>query len=679
VGKTRLALAVAAACARLFADGVAFVPLAALGEPALLAATLAHAVGAAGEGGRRPEEALAAQLGVRRVLLVLDNLEHLLPATPLLADLLATCPHLAILATSRALLQVRGERALPVPPLPLPAASPPPLEELAVVPAMALFVERAQAVRPEFALTAENAEAAAAICRRLEGLPLALELAAARIRLLPPRALLARLERERRLPTLMGGARDLPERHQTLRAALAWSYDLLPASEQALFRRFSVFAGGATLEAATTICPDYRAPDALEGLEALLDHSLLRPQGEVADEPRLGMLETLREFAGDLLTASGEREATEWAHAAYYLALAEAAEPELRGPHQAFWVGRLEAEVDNMRSALRWAREHAAMAVNAPAPPWPPSADGNLVGNGAIVGLRLAAALWRFWWEHGYLGEGRTWLEDFLAAEEAHAPRARETEASSGLRARALSGAGILAAEQADYEWATARLEESLALRRALGDTRGGAEVLNTLGTIARDQGDYVHATELLGESLEILQAVGDSQSVAATLSSLGEVARYRGDLDRAMALHDESFTMLRTLGDKQSIATSLYNRGLVAHDRGDHRRALALHQESLTLFHVLGDTVGVAWSLEGLAAVIGVLGQPERAARLFGTASALRSALGAPLPPAAQAGHDRTLTAVRASVAADTFDAAWAEGTAFSPEQAIAAALAPA
>jgi non-specific serine/threonine protein kinase len=423
------------------------------------------------------------------------------------------------------------------------------------------------------------------------------------------------------------------------------------------------------------MCQADDAPDALEGLSALLNHSLLHLVGELAGEPRLGMLETLREYAGELLTASGEREDVEKAHAAHYLALAEEAEPELRGPGQALWVERLEADVDNLRAALRWAGGHATMVVVEPALPRLSAQDSDR----ASVGLRLAAALWRFWWEHGYLSEGRAWLGGFLADEAARAQSRPRTEMSSSLRARALAGAGILAAEQADYGWATALLEESLALWRALGDTMGGAEVLNTLGTIARDQGDYARATRLFGESLEILRTAGDSQSVAATLNNLGEVARYRGELDQARALHDESLAMFRTLGDQQRIATSLYNCGLVAHDRGDHRRALALHQESLTLFHAAGDLVGMAWSLEGLAGVIATLGHAECTARLLGTASALRATVGAPLPPAAREGHERTLAAVRASLTAAAFDAAWAEGMAISPEQAIAAALAPA
>ncbi len=493
VGKTRLALEVAAACRDDFADGVAFVPLASLGEPALLAATLARATGAPAEGDRRPEESLATHLRNKDLLLVLDNVEHLLPAAPLLADLLAACPRLAILVTSRALVQVRGEHALPVPPLPLPLPlllplspssapsdacdampTPPELEVIAASPAVALFVERAQAVRPDFALVPENAADVAAICQRLDGLPLAIELAAARVRLLPPRALLARLER--RLPTLTGGARDLPERHQTLRAALAWSYDLLPDAEQALFRRFSVFAGGATLEAVAALQCDAMDGDALEGLSALLDHSLLRHAGGDAGEPRYAMLETIREYAGDLLTASGEREAAERAHTAYYQALAATAELALRGSEQATWIGRLEAEVDNLRAALRWACE---------------SGESGL-------GLRLAGPLWYFWFARGYLREGRTWLERLLTMAELTGRPA----VSPAVRAKALGGAAWLAYVQTDYDRVVSLAEESLALLRDLGDDVGCAFAFTSLGCVALDQSDYTHATPLLEESL---------------------------------------------------------------------------------------------------------------------------------------------------------------------------------
>jgi non-specific serine/threonine protein kinase len=337
----------------------------------------------------------------------------------------------------------------------------------------------------------------------------------------------------------------------------------------------------------------------------------------------------------------------------------------------------MDVEVDNLRAALHWADRQRTSAVSAP------TEEDHLTQVNGSLGLRLATALWPYWWTRGHLSEGRAWLERFLVDDRLTVglpvDSAARREASSDLRARALAGAGILAAEQTDYATATALLEESMALRRGLGDSREDAQVLNTLGTVARDQGDYERATALFSESLKILQDNGDPRSVGATLTNLGEVARYRGDLDRAQALHDEGLTLFRWLNDQPGIATSLYNHGLIAQDRGERQRALALHQESLTLFHELGDMVGVAWSLEGLATVIGALGQPERAARLFGRAAALREAAGAPLPPAARDGYVRVLEVVRAQVGEAAFDGAWAEGMGLSVDRALDVAFAPA
>ena len=364
VGKTRMALALAAELAPEFADGVAWVELAPVRDPDLVAAAVARALGVHETGDQPVAEALVAFIANRRLLLVLDNLEHVLAAAPLVAQLLAAGPQLTVLATSRARLRLRGEQELPIPPLAVPGTdeTQPPLEGLAGVAAIRLFTERAQEVLPDFALTAENAAAVAGICRRLEGLPLALELAAARIKLLPPAALLSRLER--RLPLLSGGARDLPHRQQTMRDAIAWSHDLLTADEQAVFRRLAVFVGGFTLEAAEDVGgrppfpPSAAHPSVLDLVGSLSDQSLLRPVTGVTGEPRFAMLETIREYAGECLLASGEEDATRHAHAACFLALAERAEPELTGPAQTAWLDRLEVEHDNLREALGWSVRH---------------------------------------------------------------------------------------------------------------------------------------------------------------------------------------------------------------------------------------------------------------------------------------------------------------------------------
>jgi predicted ATPase/DNA-binding XRE family transcriptional regulator len=653
VGKTRLALAMAHTCYGLFADGTVFVPLASLGEPVLLAEILAHAVGAPIQGGgQRPVDSLAAHLRERHLLLVLDNFEHLLSAAPGLAALLAACPRLTLLVTSRTILRVRGEQVLPVPPLSLPDAEAlPPMEALAATPAIALFVARAQAMQPEFALTPENAADVAAICRRLDGLPLALELAAARIRLLPLRSLLARLER--RLPTLTGGARDLPERHQTLRAALAWSYDLLPDAEQALFRRFSVFAGGATLASVVALMGGAPDENALEELAALLDHSLLRHTGEVAGEPRYGMLETIREYALEQLAASGEQEDTERAHAGHYLAIAEAAEPALRGPEQAAWMEWLEAEVDNLRAALGWAG----------------------ASEESELGLRLAASLWYFWSVRGYLREGRTWLERLLTMARATGRPAM----APAVRAKALGGAAWLAYVQTDYDRVVPPAEESLALSRDLGDDMGCAIALTSLGCVALDQGDYTQATPLLEESLARARAAADTWGITMSLNNLGLLVGLQGDYQRARELLEESLALGRARGDVRNVAYALDNLGTFALAQGDLTRARIAVEESLPLHRDLRETAGAVEGLEDMARIAAARGQPQQAARLFGAAEALRSASGVALPPYLRAPVDHAVQAVREALGVVAFAEGWAEGAQLSLEQAIAAALTPA
>ena len=382
VGKTRLALAIAAELAADYAEGVAWVELAPVRDPDLVAAVVARAFGVRESGDQPVAETLVTFIAKRRLLLVLDNLEHVLAAAPLVAQLLAAGPQLTVLATSRTRLRLRGEQELSIPPLAVPGAdeTQPPLEGLAGVAAMRLFTERAQEVLPDFALTAENAAAVAAICRRLDGLPLALELATVRIKLLPPAALLSRLER--RLPLLSGGARDLPHRQQTMRDAIAWSHDLLTTDEQAVFRRLAVFVGGFTLEVAEDVGGRFARggevereapPSVLDLVASLCDQSLLRPLSPTGSEPRLALLETIREYAGECLVASGEEEDTRHAHAACFLALAERAEPELTGPTQTAWLDRLEVEHDNLREALGWSVQHDPRTA-----------------------LRLVGALWRF-------------------------------------------------------------------------------------------------------------------------------------------------------------------------------------------------------------------------------------------------------------------------------------------
>jgi predicted ATPase/transcriptional regulator with XRE-family HTH domain len=653
VGKTRLALAVANACSDLFADGTVFASLASLGEPGLLAEAIAHAVGAPGD--QHPEEAIIFHVRERHLLLVLDGIEHLLATAPLLATLLAACPHLSLLVTSRITLRLRSEHVLPVPPLRLADADAP-LPVLAATPAIVLFVTRAQSMLPEFALTAENAAAVAAICRRLDGLPLALELAAARLRLLSPQALLARLEQ--RLPTLVDGARDLPERQRTLRATLRWSFDLLPFDAQGIFRRFSVFAGGATPEAVVAVCaPDRQSAssdvDALEGLAALVDHSLLR-QVEPATgmgERRFRMLETIREFADELLAASGERTATQQAHASYQTSLVELAEPALYGPNQASWMERLDAEVNNFRAALRWTCDAEEREL----------------------GLRIAGSLWYFWFSRGYLREGRTWYDRLLTTADGATERAPVAPA---VLAKALGGAAWLAYVQTDYDQAILRADESLALARALGEETLCVIALSSLGCVALDRADYDHAMPLLEESLTRARAAADSWGMAVALINLGLLTGLRGDYGRARELLEESLALGRARGDVHNIAYALDNLGTFAVAQGDYGRARELLEESLPLHRNIGDIAGAAEGIEDMARIAAALDAPSHAAQLLGAAESLRNASGAVRPLYLRTPVEGTITDVCGALGRETFETMWAEGGALSFEQAIAAAL---
>ncbi len=668
VGKTCLAVRVAEELRDHFTDGVVFVPLAPLNAHCLVAPAVARALGAREGTVELPPESVAAHLRERDLLLVLDNFEHVAEAAPLVAELLAGCPRLRMLVTSRAAVHVRGEHELAVSPLAIPAppaaGRAPVVAEAAASPAVALFVARAGAVRSDFTLTPVNVEAVVEICRRLDGLPLALELAAARVRLLLPGELLARLEH--RLPLLTGGARDLPERQRTLRAAIDWSYDLLHPSEQALFRRLCVFAGGCTLEAVEFVCmsPQVLEGDLLDWLEALVDKNLLRPvvgnhagasakagtdpatgmETRGAEKARFGMLETVREYGLDQLAAHGEDAPARARHAAYYVALAETAEPALTGPEQGAWLARLEAEQDNLWAALEWARA---------------SGDGT-------TGLRLAAALWRYWHIRGFVRDGRAWLEGALAS-------APSSQARPSLRARALNGAGNLASQQDEYARAEALHEEALALRREAGDTLGVAASLNNLGLVAQEKDEYERAEALHGEALALDRALGDTFGIAASLSNLGDVARQRLDNARARALYDECLTLFQELGDRRGVPITLQSLGDLAARRGDDAGALELYRQSLALRQELGDWTGSIECLEGIAGVAGKQGRPRQAAEILAAAAARRAIMGAALPPVGRAALDRAAAGARAALGDASFAAAWAAGETLSLEQAIA------
>ena len=691
-GKTRLALQVAAELLEGYSDGTWLVELAALSGPgpggvSPVPMAVAAALSLREEPSRPLLATLLDALGSRHLLLVLDNCEHLLAAcAELAAALLRGCPHLRLLATSRERLGIRGETSYRVPSLSTPDPSlHPAAVALAAYEGVQLFVERARAANSDFALTEEQAGAVARICIGLDGIPLAIELAAARVGSLPVAAIAARLDRS--IELLTGGPRDVLPRHQTLRATLDWSWELLGEGERILLRRLSVFAGGWPIGAAVAVCggdglEGWAVPEVLDGLAA---RSLVGLD-EAAVGARYRLLETVRQYAEEHLAADAlEVVVVRDRHLGWCVALAEEAEPQLKGPDQQAWLVRLEREHGNLRAALGWAR-----------------------GRGESErGLRLALALGRFWYTRGYLSEGRGWLERALDG---------SREVPAGLRATALKGAGSLALLQGEYGQAAALYEEALALFRALGDGQGVAGSLTNLGIVADRQGNYAQAAALfeaavvlarergdtlqiaktlgnlaaacgrqgdtereealLSEALALFRALGDRQSIAIALDNLGLVAFRQGHQGRAAAWHDEALALFRALGDRHGIVTSLTNLGGVALALGDHGRAAELLEEGLLLARDIGAMDELAGILECLAWVAAARGQPHRAVQLGGAAEALLHALGIPLMPEQRAGHDQAVQAMRVDLGEEAFAVAWVQGGSLFIEQAVAIAL---
>jgi predicted ATPase/class 3 adenylate cyclase len=570
-GKTRLALQAAADLLEEFEDGVFFITLAAITDPELVPSTIAGALGVMESAEQPLLETLKSFLQQKHLLLLLDNFEQVLEGAPVVGELVAADPKLKILATSRIPLRLYGEQEYMVPPLALPDPRVlPPVKVLTQYEAVRLFVERARAVKADFEVTNESAPAVAEICARLDGLPLAIELAAARIRILPPQKMLERLSN--RLKLLKGGPRDLPTRQQTLRGTIDWSYELLEEDEKTLFGRLSVFSGGRTLEAIEEICDPEGDLEALDGVESLLEKSLLRQEVGPGGEPRFVMLETVHEYAREKLGESGEAEVMRGAHAEYFLALAKDAEPALKGPEQLEWLERLEAEHDNLRAALGWALE---------------SKDGELA-------LRLAGALWWFWFVHGHLRESRAWLEAALAegAALSSAPK---------VRAKAITGAGRLALEVGELEWARALLEEGVQLFRKAGDEAGLAEALDNLGIAAAFSGELEKAKPLFEESLALYRGAANGWGVGEVLNNLAQVARIQDKDDTSLALYEESLATRRKVGDKRGIAMSLLNMGAVWVTRSEYERAAKLTEDSLVLYRELGDKATVVENLANL------------------------------------------------------------------------------
>ena len=609
VGKTRVALRVAEELRPEYADGAVLVGLEAITDPTQVLPVIGRAMGLRDTGSRPLFGSLQGYLSEKELLLILDNFEQVQAAAPSLARLLSRCPQLKMLVTSRTPLRIRAEQQLDVPPLETPA--PMPVTDLATIknsPAVALFAERARAVDPSFRLTDANAPAVAEICRRLDGLPLAIELAASRSKLLAPETLLSRLTPS--LGLLAGGGPDLPERQRTMRHTIEWSHDLLNEDEQALFRRLAVFLGGCALEAAEAVCSSVPALsnqpgerlDILDGLSSLVDASLLQREDGPEAEPRLKMLAVVREYARQRLAESGEATVVRERHAEYFVAQAETAEPGLLGPDQVTWLERLEREHDNLREALRWAREAGDVEA----------------------GLRLAGALCWFWWTRGYHCEGRQWVEEFLMDD-----GASDHPVDSPVRAKAMQGAGELAFGQGDLMRAVELLEKSLVLHRESGDEDGVASVLVELGQVARARGDHVRAASLSEEGLALSRKLGDRMGAAIALNTLGGVERQRGNVEGARARHEESLALFGELGNERSVAYTLTNLGLAALERGDYERALALHQESLALYKRLGDKTGTALVLVNLGDVAHEQGYYVKSTTQYADALALYRELG--------------------------------------------------
>lgn len=680
VGKTRLAIQVAGDVHDRFADGVAFVSLAGLTDPRLVLAATATALGIRELPDRAPLDLLSRQLQERQVLVVMDNVEHLLAAAPDLAALLATCRGLTVLATSRAPLHISGEHEFPVRPLALPEPERTHASgEMMRSPAVTLFVRQARAVQPLFDVTDANAAAVAAICARVDGLPLALELAAVRMKTLAPGELDSLLGN--RLGVLTGGPRDHPTRHRTMRSTIGWSHDLMPPEEQVTFRRFAVFATGATLESATAVVAAGDTLRTLDHLTALLDQSLVQRYDGVDGQPRFVMLETIREYAMEQLAASGDDVPVRDLHAAHFLQLAEQGETGLTGPNQAAWMARLESEYGNLRAALGWSIQRGD----------------------AEASQRFGSALWHFWAASGRLNEGRDWLDRALAL---------EPDDRSAARAQALLRRGNIAVDLADYPSARGLYEEGLSISRSQGDEVTTARVLTGLGLVHWSQGDYAAARAAHETVLQICKAQNWQRGEASALQNLGSVALAEGDYSGARSAFDSSYAIRRDLGDAGGVAWATYWRGRLerfegkSHDaqrwltralagfrevgdqlgiayalnelgylaqgEGDDDTALVLHRDAMREREEAGAILGVVDCLEGIAAVAIAQRQMELGVTLFSAASAWRRAHGLPLMPALRVTYEHALERAHSALPPATFEGARSEGETATLDEAV-------
>jgi predicted ATPase/DNA-binding CsgD family transcriptional regulator len=734
VGKTCLSLRIASDLAKDFADGVCFVSLASINDSDLVLPTIAQTLGLRELVDQSRIELLTAYFHEKDLLLLLDNFEHVIGAAPALAALLGSCPSLKILVTSREVLRLRGERAFPVLPLALPDLShlpePGALSEYA---AIALFLQRAHSVNPDFQITSANAKTIAAICTHLDGLPLGLELAAARLKVLSPQALLARLEH--RFAILTQGPRDMPARQQTLRNTLAWSYDLLNVQEQRLFRQLALFAGGCTMEAIEAICktPDDENVHVFDLATSLLDKSLIQQQRAAGEEElRFMMLETIREYGLEYLAISGELELTRRAHAQYFLGLAQEIGSQLSDPQQAVRLERLEREHDNLRAAMGWSLERGDHVQD--------------VDERIATALQFGIALRGFWVVHGHWSEGRTFLKQALAASEGKATplQAKALEVAVSLAvyqldhergealchallaqcrergdiegiafalyllgtcvwqrgdfavarsfmeqslavskqvddkkmvAHVLSDLAGMLTQQGEYEQAYALLEESLSIDRELGNIRGIAYSLRALAlTIFVSKGDPARVCALLEESLALSQELGDKSALARCLSHMALVALRQDDAVRARELAEESMALHKEIGEEWGISWVLAIVAKVKACQGNDRASIALYEESLALARKINSKLNIAVCLEGMASVLAKQGEFVRATLLWGAAEALREAIAAPIWPVERDAYERSVTEARSRLGEWIFAATWSQGRTRPLEQILTA-----
>jgi predicted ATPase/transcriptional regulator with XRE-family HTH domain len=652
-GKTRLAIAVAAEMGDAFPDGVVFVDLSPLTDPTLVVPTIATSLGVREVVDQSLSQTLSSFLTSKQLLLVLDNCERILAAAPDITSLLAASPGLSVFATSREPLHVRGEREFPVPPLPLPATTPLlELGQFASVPAIALFVERAEASQPDFTMTTENVAAVAAICRRLDGLPLAIELAAARVKVLPPQALLGRLEH--RLPLLTGGGRDLPARQRTMRDAIAWSYDLLSPDEQSLFRRLAVFAGGFTLDGAEAVAAADGRLAVLDGLVALVEQSLVRQMPGADAEPRYQMLETVREFGLERLESSGDADDARQRHAEHFLRVSADLMQASTILMDHASLTRVVAEHDNVRLALAWYDQHGEIDAL----------------------LQLSSLLYGLWFSRGLYREGVQWVDRALE---------RSQRVPSSALIRALDGAGTLAIFQGDYVRATSFIEEGLALAQALGDRSLMSEALTYAAFLAYRHRAFARAEELLAEARHILAGSAESEPGALPFLTLGgvvpffhigDLALVQGQFAQAATEYEEAIALFQAAGSETGLRDMQAGLAAVRYLTGDVPQAAALYGESLQQSHAMAFWPLVVSSLLGLAGIAIEVGDPVAGARLLGTAEGIASSLGAPMYTRDHPVHDRVLATVRLALDEQRFANVRETGRALSIEVAIAEAL---